>query len=117
MLRRVVHKSTAGFLEQPHRLWALWTTRLWVLGVRVHRPPSAGLELQRDAVNGAKLDRSKVHCGVTVIIFMQANHFTDQWLGDENQLALPFNLAVAAHPAQFEVAGIGRIFEAGRIGS
>src|SRR5713226_10227255 len=106
-----------GFLEQSQRLWALWATRLWVLSSSAHRPSSAGLELQSDAVDGAKLNRSKVHRGVTVILFMQANHFTDQRLGDENQLALPFNLAVAADPAPFEVAVVERIFEAGRIRS
>jgi hypothetical protein len=48
---------------------------------------------------------------------MQANHFADQRLGDENQLALPFDLAVAAYPAQFEITGLAWIFEASRIGS
>jgi hypothetical protein len=74
-------------------------------------------KLESDAVDGTELNRSEVHRGVAVIIFMQADHFADQRLGDENQLALPFNLAVAADPAQFKVAGVGQIFEPGRIGS
>jgi len=83
----------------------------------VQRPWSAGRELRRGAVDGAKLNRSEIHRGVTVSIFMHTNQFTDQRSGDKNQLALPFNLAVAADPARFEVAGIERIFQAGRVGS
>src|SRR5579864_1475519 len=106
-----------GFLKRSQRLWALWATRPPPANSSAHRRSGAGLELERNAVEGTELHRSEVHRGVAVIIFMQANHLTDQWPGDENQLALPFNLAVAAHPAQFEVVGIERVFQADRIGS
>ena len=106
-----------GFLKRSQRLWALWATRPPPSSSSAHRWSGAGLELERNAVDGTELNRSEVHRGVTVIIFMQADHFADQWPGDENQLALPFNLAVAADPAQFEVAGVDRICEPGRIGS
>ena len=106
-----------GCLAQSQRLWALWATRLRVARSRAQRPWSAGRELQCGAVDGAKLNRSEIQRGVTVSIFMQTNQFTDQRSGDENQLALPFNLAVAADPAQVAVAGIERILQAGRIGA
>src|SRR5260370_13294990 len=106
-----------GCLAQSQRLWAWWATRLGVARSRAQRPWSAGRELQCGAVDGAKLNRSEIQRGVTVSIFMQTNQFTDQRSGDENQLALPFNLAVAADPAQCEVAGVDRICEPGRIGS
>src|SRR6266849_3201570 len=106
-----------GCLAQSQRLWAWWATRLGVARSRAQRPWSAGRELQCGAVDGAKLNRSEIQRGVTVSIFMQTNQFTDQRSGDENQLALPFNLAVAADPAQCEVAGVDWIFEPGRIGS
>ena len=78
----------------------MWATRLRVARSRVQRPRSAGRELKRGAVDGAQLNRSEVQRGVTVRIFMQTNQFTDQRSGDENQFALPFNLAVAADPAR-----------------
>src|SRR6266851_962068 len=106
-----------GCLAQSPRLWAWWATRLGVARSRAQRPWSAGRELQCGAVDGAKLNRSEIQRGVTVSIFMQTNQFTDQRSGDENQLALPFNLAVAADPAQVAVAGIERILQAGRIGA
>src|SRR5229473_2354559 len=106
-----------GFLKRSQRLWALWATRPPPSSASAQRRSGAGRELERNAVDGPELHRSEVHRGVAVIIFMQANHLTDQWPSDENQLALPFNLAVAAHPAPFAVAGVGRIFEPGRIGS
>src|SRR5216684_5218393 len=106
-----------GCLAQSQRLWAWWPTRLGVARSRAQRPWSAGRELQCGAVDGAKLNRSEIQRGVTVSIFMQTNQFTDQRSGDENQLALPFNLAVAADPAQVAVAGIERILQAGRIGA
>ena len=106
-----------GFLKRSQRLWALWATRSVVSSARAERPARAWFKVEREAVNGTELNRSEVHRGVTVIIFMQADHFADQWPGDENQLALPFNLAVGADPTQCEVAGVGRICEPGRIGS
>src|SRR6266436_7227289 len=106
-----------GFFELSQRLWALWATRSVVSSSRAERPARTWCKLESEAVDGTELNRSEVHRGVAVIIFMQADHFADQWPGDENQLALPFNLAVAADPAQCEVAGVGRICEPGRIGS
>src|SRR5216684_1299322 len=106
-----------GFFELSQRLWALWATRSVVSNSRAERPARTWFKLESEAVDGTELNRSEVHRGVAVIIFMQADHFADQWPGDENQLALPFNLAVAADPAQFEVAGVDRICEPGRIGS
>src|SRR5712692_9752930 len=106
-----------GFFELSQRLWALWATRSVVSRSRAERPARTWFKLESEAVDGTELNRSEVHRGVTVIIFMQADHFADQWPGDENQLALPFNLAVAADPAQCEVAGVDRICEPGRIGS
>src|SRR5260370_17410824 len=41
----------------------------------------------------------------------------DECLADENQFALPPDLAVAADPAQLEVGGIVRILEPVRISS
>ena len=98
-------------------LWALWATRPLISSSRPQRWWSAGLELESEAVDSTQLNRSEVHGGVALIIFMQANHFADPRPGDENQFALPFNLAVAAYPAQFEIAGVVRIFDAGRIGA
>src|SRR5258708_39740186 len=106
-----------GFFELSQRLWALGATRFVVSSSRAERPARIWFKVESEAVNGTELNRSEVHRGVAVIIFMQADHFADQWPGDENQLALPFNLAVAADPAQFEVAGVDRICEPGRIGS
>src|SRR6266852_477767 len=106
-----------GFFELSQRLWALWATRSVVSSWRAERPARTWFKLESEAVDGTELNRSEVHRGVSVIIFMQADHFADQWPGDENQLALPFNLAVAADPAQCEVAGVDRICEPGRIGS
>src|SRR5260370_2827638 len=106
-----------GFFELSQRLWALWATRSVVSSSRAERPARTWFKVESEAVNGTELNRSEVHRGVAVIIFMQADHFADQWPGDENQLALPFNLAVAADPAQCEVAGVDRICEPGRIGS
>src|SRR5258708_9248941 len=106
-----------GFCELSQRLWALWATRSVVSSSRAERPARTWFKLESEAVDGTELNRSEVHRGVAVIIFMQADHFADQWPGDENQLALPFNLAVAADPAQCEVAGVDRICEPGRIGS
>src|SRR6266851_962069 len=103
-----------GFFELSQRLWALWATRSVVSSSRAERPARTWFKVESEAVNGTELNRSEVHRGVAVIIFMQADHFADQWPGDENQLALPFNLAVAADPAQFEVAGVDRICEPGR---
>src|SRR5260370_42105738 len=106
-----------GFLKRSQRLWALWAPCCVVSSSGAERPARTWFKLERNAVDGTELNRSEVHRGVTVIIFMQADHFADQWPGDENQLALPFNPAVAADPAQFEVAGVDRICEPGRIGS
>src|SRR6266849_2731295 len=106
-----------GCFELSQRLWALWATRSVVSNSRAERPARTWFKLESEAVDGTELNRSEVHRGVAVIIFMQADHFADQWPGDENQLALPFNLAVAADPAQCEVAGVDWIFEPGRIGS
>src|ERR1700751_143413 len=101
-----------GFLKRPHRLWALWATRPRSSSTR---RSGAGLELESNAVDVTEQHRSEVYLGVPVIIFAQADDFTGQRLGDKNQLALPFNLAVAAHPSQFEVAGVGWVLEARRI--
>src|SRR5712692_11255661 len=72
-----------GFFELSQRLWALWATRPPPSSVSAQRRSGAGLELERNAIDGAELNRSEVHRGVTVIIFMQADHFADQWPGDE----------------------------------
>src|SRR5712692_3019377 len=72
-----------GFLKRSQRLWALWATRPPPSSSSAHRWSGAGLELERNAVDGTELNRSEVHRGVTVIIFMQADHFADQWPGDE----------------------------------
>src|SRR5713101_6895254 len=106
-----------GFSAQTQRLWALWATRSPVSSSSARRPSSARLELESNAIDGAQLNRSKVQRGVAFIIFMQANYFASQRSSDENQLALPFDLAVAADSAPFEVTAIEWIFEAGRIGS
>src|SRR5216684_2414299 len=117
MLWRVVHQSTAGMLSAIPEAVGLVGNSPSGCALASSRPWSAGRELQCGAVDGAKLNRSEIQRGVTVSIFMQTNQFTDQRSGDENQLALPFNLAVAADPAQVAVAGRERILPAGRIGA
>src|SRR5689334_375064 len=102
-----------GFLMRSQGLWVLWATRplsssnLW---------SATGFELESNGVDPAEPHRSKVDLGITVIIFLQANHFTDQRLGDEYQLTLPFDFAVAAHAAQCEITGIDWILQPGWIG-
>jgi hypothetical protein len=72
-------------------------------------------ELQRDAINTAQRQRAEVELGITVRGFTQSDHFADQRLADEDRLALPFNLAVVAHPARFEVGAVVRILQPGGI--
>src|SRR5260370_35642784 len=93
-----------GFLKRSQRLWALWATCSVVSSSRAERPARTWFKLERNAVDGTELNRSEVHRAVTVIIFRQADHFADQWPGDENQLALPLNPSVLAYRAQFDVA-------------
>ncbi len=106
-----------GFLKRSQRLWALWATRPPTSSSSLQRRTSARFELESDAIDTTQLHRSEVGLGIAIVIFQQANHFAGQRFGNKNQLALPFNLAVAAHSAQFEVAGVRRILEARRIGS
>src|SRR5260370_7011592 len=87
-----------GFLKRSQRLWALWATRPPPSSSSAHRWSGAGLELERNAVDGTELNRPEVHRGVTVIIFIQADHFADQCPADDTPPPLPFTLAVASHP-------------------
>ena len=68
-----------GFFELSQRLWALWATRSVVSSSRAERPARTWFKLESEAVDGTELNRSEVHRGVAVIIFMQADHFADQW--------------------------------------
>src|SRR5260370_8620989 len=87
-----------GFFELSQRLWALWATRSVVSSSRAERPARTWFKVESEAVNGTELNRSEVHRGVAVIIFMQADHFADHCPGDENHLPLHFTLPVPAHP-------------------
>src|SRR5229473_4718907 len=114
MLWRVVHKSTAGMLSSIPEAVGLVGNSPWGCALASSAAVERGA---RTSMWRRRWCQAEIQRGVTVIIFMQADHFADQWPGDENQLALPFNLAVAADPAQCEVAGVDRICEPGRIGS
>src|ERR1700730_9984757 len=63
-----------GFFELSQRLWALWATRSVVSSSRAERLARTWFKLESEAVDGTELNRSELHRGVTVIVFMQADH-------------------------------------------
>jgi hypothetical protein len=64
-----------GFLTRSQGLWALWANRPFTSSSRPPRRSGAGLELECNGIDTTQLNRSEVHLGVALIIFMQANHF------------------------------------------
>src|SRR5258705_12399796 len=72
-------------------------------------------ELKADPVDDAQGQRSEVNFRVSVVGFHESYDLVYQCLADEDQRALPPDLAVAADPAEIEVGGQGWILEPCRI--
>src|SRR6266850_4680325 len=64
----------------------------------------------------AELDIGIAHQPVATFGFADANRFADQRLADKDQLTGPFDLAVAAHPADRDIAAIARLVNPLRVG-
>jgi len=60
----------------------------------------------------AELDIGIAHPPVTVLGLDNPDRFADQRLADKDQLARPFDLAVAAHAADRDIAAISRLRKA-----
>src|SRR5271169_2575506 len=63
-----------------------------------------------------EFDIGIAHQPVATFGLDDANRFADQRLADKDQLAGPLDLAIAAHPADGDVASVARIVEAIRVG-
>src|SRR5215471_128895 len=63
----------------------------------------------------AELDIGVAHQPVASFGLDHANRFADQRLADKDQFAGPFDLAVAAHPADRDIATVARIREPVRV--
>src|SRR5215216_4095062 len=59
----------------------------------------AAIEAIALAVDQAELDISVAHPPFTAFGFLDADRFADQNLADEDEFAVPLDLAVGAHPA------------------
>ena len=59
----------------------------------------------------SELDIGIAHQPVAIFGLDHANRLADQCLADKDQLARPFDLAVAAHPADRDIAAVARVVE------
>jgi len=99
---------------------------LWGCGDRgsdlhqIHRSvgPSqrTGAEPAALRMDVSELDIGIAHQPVAIFGLDHANRLADQCLADKDQLARPFDLAVAAHPADRNVAAVARIVKPLRVG-
>jgi len=87
-------------------------------------PRPAGLSAQRSRaepaplrVDVAQFDLGITHQPVAALGLEDADRLADQRLADKDQLARPFDLAVAAHAAHRNLIAIVRILDPMRIGS
>src|SRR5438132_506778 len=71
-------------------------TVCWPRGADAGRAGAAGEDV-------AELDIGIAHQPVAAFGFADANRFADQRLADKDQLTGPFDLAVAAHPADRDI--------------
>src|SRR5467141_3944633 len=92
---------------------------LWGCGDRasdlhqIHRPGctvyGTGAEPAPLRMDVSELDLGIAHQPVAALGFGDADRLADQRLADEDQLARPFDLAVAAHPADRDIAAVVRV--------
>src|SRR6516165_3128616 len=105
--------------------WRLWLMGLWGCGDRgcdlhqIHRSVDS-VQLARAEPVALRMDVSEFDIGiahqpVARVGLDHANRFADQRLADKDPLAGPFDLAVAAHPTDRDVAVIARILESLRV--
>src|SRR5271166_4183516 len=104
----------------------LWLMGLWGCGDRgsdlhqIHRPvgPSerTGAEPAPLRMDVSELDIGIAHQPVALFGLDPANRLADQRLADKDQLARPFDLAVAAHAADRDIGAVAWVVDALRVG-
>ena len=104
-----------------HSASGLWLMGLWGCGDRgsdlhqIHRPVCpADRTRAKPAPLGmdvSEIDIGIAHQPVAPLGLGDANRFANQRLADKDQLARPFDLAVAAHPADRDIAAVARVVE------
>ena len=68
-----------------------------------------------DTIDDAELDIGKLDPPIAVLGLGNGDRFADQGLADEDVLAPPFDLAVAADAADLEIGSVARVFDLARI--
>ena len=63
----------------------------------------------------SEFDIGIAHQPVAILGLDDANRFADQRLADKDQLTRPFDLAVAAHAADRDIAAVARIVDPLRV--
>jgi len=94
---------------------------LWGCGDRgsdlhqIHRPGCTVYGMRAEpaplGMDVSELDIGIAHQPVAPLGLGDANRFANQRLADKDQLARPFDLAVAAHPADRDIAAVARVVE------
>ena len=99
---------------------------LWGCGDRasdlhqIHRPVCPADRTRAEpaplGMDVSELDIGITHQPVAALGLGDANRFADQRLADKDQLARPFDLAVAAHATDRDIAAVARVVDPVRVG-
>src|SRR6516164_6042236 len=94
-------------------------SRSWLIGAVVSLPLRRWppVEPSAFAVDEAELEGGVAHAPFAQLGSVDPDRLADQHLADEDQIALPLDLAVGPHAADDGVAAVARLAQGARIGS